>query len=406
MSDIEKFLKLHAKKNNDDSYDHYRKYLDQDLPSMVDWKRYASKKIKLTKASDNKKIEQKIKIDGDGLIRKQKEHMLSIICGVLLFCQSKKIDWQLSLRKKTFSSEKKILMLRLNHSQLLKRNRLLLIFLPVVLIYLSIIPLYAILSFFLCWLMTKTLTRKQIIFRLTYVITVIINLYAYKNIFAAEFWIILLLLIVPLAIDYDKEKYHSISLSIVSFITASIFIFKPSFFTTIFIFIWINFFLAIYINYKFNYQLNMNAVNWSRLIKFLTSIIFIVTIIFLIIPRFQVTLLSNKNQKNDIGLEDILNLQNDSFISTEKNEIYKIKIDGSFKKTPYWKVFVLSNYDNFEWSKNQEFLEYIPKSINFDENYSYKIIKNKNISQKNLPVLGNYPIKSGVHKRKLQLMVN
>jgi len=107
MSDIEKFLKLHAKKNNDDSYDHYRKYLDQDLPSMVDWKRYASKKIKVTKASDNKKIEQKIKIDGDGLIRKQKEHMLRVICGVLLFCQSKKIDWQLSLRKKTFSSEKK-----------------------------------------------------------------------------------------------------------------------------------------------------------------------------------------------------------------------------------------------------------------------------------------------------------
>ena len=107
MNDIEKFLKLHAKKNNDDSYDHYRKYLDQDLPSMVDWKRYASKKIKLTKASGNKKIEQKIKIDGDELIRKQKEHMLSIICGVLLFCQSKKIDWQLSLRKKTFSSEKK-----------------------------------------------------------------------------------------------------------------------------------------------------------------------------------------------------------------------------------------------------------------------------------------------------------
>ena len=107
MNDIEKFLKVHAKKNNDDSYDHYRKYIDQDLPSMVDWKRYASKKIKLTKASDNKKIEQEIKIDGDGLIRKQKEHMLSVICGVLLFCQSKKIDWQLSLRKKTFSSEKK-----------------------------------------------------------------------------------------------------------------------------------------------------------------------------------------------------------------------------------------------------------------------------------------------------------
>ena len=292
-------------------------------------------------------------------------------------------------------------MLQLNHSQLLKKNRLLLFFLPVVLIYSSILPLYAILSFFLCWLMTKTLTRKQIIFRLTYVITVIINLYAYRNIFAAEFWIILLLLIVPLAIRYDKEKYHSLSLSIVSFITASIFIFKPSFFTTILIFIWINFFLAIYINYKFNYQLNMNAVNWSRLIKFLTSTIFIVTIIFLIIPRFQVTLISNKNQKNDIGLEDTLNLQNDSFISTEKNEIYKIKIDGSLKKTPYWKVFVLSNYDNFEWSKNQEFLEYIPKSINFDENYSYKIIKNKNISQKNLPVLGNYPIKSGAHKKKI-----
>jgi hypothetical protein len=107
MNDIEKFLKVHAKKNNDDSYDHYRKYIDQDLPSMVDWKRYASKKIKLTKAFGNKKIEQKIKIDGDELIRKQKEHMLSIICGVLLFCQSKKIDWQLSLRKKTFSSEKK-----------------------------------------------------------------------------------------------------------------------------------------------------------------------------------------------------------------------------------------------------------------------------------------------------------
>ena len=65
------------------------------------------KKIKVTKASDNKKIEQKIKIDGDALVRKQKEHMLSVICGVLLFCQSKKIDWQLSLRKKTFSSEKK-----------------------------------------------------------------------------------------------------------------------------------------------------------------------------------------------------------------------------------------------------------------------------------------------------------
>ena len=265
----------------------------------------------------------------------------------------------------------------------------------------SILPLYAILSFFLCWLMTKTLARKQFIFRLTYVITVIINLYAYQNIFAAEFWIILLLLIVPLAIRYDKEKYHSLSLSIVSFITASIFIFKPSFFTTIFIFIWINFFLAIYINYKFNYQLNMNTINWSRLNKFLTSTIFIVTIIFLIIPRFQVTLISNKNQKNDIGLEDTLSLQNDSFISTEKNEIYKIKIDGSLKKTPYWKVFVLSNYDNFEWSKNQEFLEYIPKSITFDENYSYKIIKNKNISQKNLPVLGNYPIKSGVHKKKI-----
>ncbi|MDA9914133.1 hypothetical protein N9D56_04375, partial [Methylophilaceae bacterium] len=138
--------------------------------------------------------------------------------------------------------------------------------------------------------MTKTLTRKKITFRLIYVITVIINLYAYHNIFAAEFWIILLLLIVPLAIRYDKEKYHSLSLSIVSFITASIFIFKPSFFTTIFIFIWINFFLAIYINYKFNYQLKMNSVNWRRLIKFLTSAIFIVTIIFLIIPRFQVTL--------------------------------------------------------------------------------------------------------------------
>jgi len=292
-------------------------------------------------------------------------------------------------------------MLRLNHSQLLKKNRLLLFFLPVVLIYSSILPLYAILSFFLCWLMTKTLTRKQIIFRLTYVITIIINIYAYQNIFAAEFWIILLLLLVPLAIRYDKEKYHSLSLSIVSFITASIFIFKPSFFTTIFIFIWINFFLAIYINYKFNYQLNMNAVNWSRLIKFLTSTIFIVTIIFLIIPRFQVTLISNKNQKNDIGLEDTLNLQNDSFISTEKNEIYKIQIEGKLKKIPYWKVYVLTDYDNFKWQKGDQLTKHYPRSENLEENYSYKIIKNKYISQKNLPVLGNNPIKSGVQKNKI-----
>lgn len=107
MNDIQKFMKLHDRNNNDDSYDHYKKYTDQDLPSMVDWKRYISKKLKLTKVSDNKKEEQKIKIDGDWLIRKQKEHMLSVICGVLLFCHSKKIEWQLSLRKKTFSSEKK-----------------------------------------------------------------------------------------------------------------------------------------------------------------------------------------------------------------------------------------------------------------------------------------------------------
>lgn len=249
--------------------------------------------------------------------------------------------------------------------------------------------------------MTKTLIRKQIFFKLMYAITIIINLYSYKNIFAAEYWIILLLLLVPLAIHYDKEKYHSLSLSIVSFITASIFIFKPSFFTAIFIFIWINLFLVIYINYKFNYQLNMDLINWKRIIKLLSSTIFIVTIIFLIIPRFQVTLLSNKNQTNDIGLEDTLNLKENNFISTEKNEIYKIQIDGSLKKTPYWKVFVLTNYDNFEWGKNQKFFKYIPQSNNLDEKYSYKIIKNKNITQKNLPVLGNYPIKSGGHKNKI-----
>lgn len=292
-------------------------------------------------------------------------------------------------------------MLRLNSFQLLKRNKLLLVFSPVVLIYSSILPLYAILSFFICWLMTKTLIRKQIFFRLMYAITIIINLYSYKNIFAAEYWIILLLLLVPLAIHYDKEKYHSLSLSIVSFITASIFIFKPSFFTAIFIFIWINLFLVIYINYKFNYQLNMDLINWKRIIKLLSSTIFIVTIIFLIIPRFQVTLLSNKNQTNDIGLEDTLNLKENNFISTEKNEIYKIQIDGSLKKIPYWKVFVLTNYDNFEWGKNQKFFKYIPQSNNLDEKYSYKIIKNKNITQKNLPVLGNYPIKSGGHKNKI-----
>ena len=88
-----------------DNFDYYRKSIDQDHMKKIDWKKYLAKNVKLTKISNQHKKNDQIYIDGDLLTKNDKENGLSIICGVLIFSDKHKLDWQLKLNKHFYTSK-------------------------------------------------------------------------------------------------------------------------------------------------------------------------------------------------------------------------------------------------------------------------------------------------------------
>ena len=105
--DIYKYLNKYSnKQTKNDSFDYYRNSIDQDSPKRIDWKKYLSKQIKLTKISSQINNDQCINIEANHLINNNKEIGLQIICGIILFCHQKKLHWNLIFNSQQFFSKK------------------------------------------------------------------------------------------------------------------------------------------------------------------------------------------------------------------------------------------------------------------------------------------------------------
>ena len=105
--DIYKYLNKYSnKQTKNDSFDYYRNSIDQDSPKRIDWKKYLSKQIKLTKISSQMNNDQCINIEANHLINNNKEIGLQIICGIILFCHQKKLHWNLIFNSHQFFSKK------------------------------------------------------------------------------------------------------------------------------------------------------------------------------------------------------------------------------------------------------------------------------------------------------------
>ena len=276
------------------------------------------------------------------------------------------------------------------------QNQLFVVLLPLIAFYAFILPSWAIVSYFLCWIITYLNLKNKILLNVIYIALISANLILYRNIFDADFWIILLLLCIPIAHLYDHEKDRSLLLTIISFITAAIFIFKPNFFIAILAFIWINIFLIYFIKYKYHFNFDFQTINFRIIGMMLFFISLLTAIIFLLLPRFQMTMLGEASQGKNQGVQDFIDLyQQDKFYAADPYDVYKIKMDQMASDMPYWKVHVLTNYKDFKWfkSRNVTFFKAPKQSYR-----SYSIIENNAYQNQYLPVLGNAAITISKHK--------
>ena len=276
------------------------------------------------------------------------------------------------------------------------QNQLFVVLLPLIAFYAFIIPSWAIVSYFLCWIITYLNLKNKILLNVIYIALISVNLILYRNIFDADFWIILLLLCIPIAHLYDHEKDRSLLLTIISFITAAIFIFKPNFFIAILAFIWINIFLIYFIKYKYHFNFDFQTINFRIIGMMLFFISLLTAIIFLLLPRFQMTMLGEASQGKNQGVQDFIDLyQQDKFYAADPYDVYKIKMDQMASDMPYWKVHVLTDYKDFKWvkSRNVTFFKAPKQSYR-----SYSIIENNAYQNQYLPVLGNAAITISKHK--------
>ena len=107
VDDIYKYLENCSNTQmKNDSFDYYRNSIDQDSSKRIDWKKYLSKQIKLTKISSQTNHDECISIEADNLIKNNKEIGLQIICGIILFCHQKKLHWNLNFSQQQFFSKK------------------------------------------------------------------------------------------------------------------------------------------------------------------------------------------------------------------------------------------------------------------------------------------------------------
>ena len=276
------------------------------------------------------------------------------------------------------------------------QNQLFVVLLPLIAFYAFILPSWAIVSYFLCWIITYLNLKNKILLNVIYIALISVNLILYRNIFDADFWIILLLLCIPIAHLYDHEKDRSLLLTIISFITAAIFIFKPNFFIAILAFIWINIFLIYFIKYKYHFNFDFQTINFRIIGMMLFFISLLTAIIFLLLPRFQMTMLGEASQGKNQGVQDFIDLyQHDKFYAADPYDVYKIKMDQMASDMPYWKVHVLTDYKDFKWvkSRNVTFFKAPKQSYR-----SYSIIENNAYQNQYLPVLGNAAITISKHK--------
>ena len=284
----------------------------------------------------------------------------------------------------------------LNILRWFNQNQMFVVLLPLIAFYAFILPPWAIVSYFLCWIITYLNLRNKILLNVIYIALISANLILYRNIFDADFWIILLLLCIPIAHLYDHEKDRSLLLTIISFITAAIFIFKPNFFIAILAFIWINIFLIYFIKYKYHFNFDFQTINFRIIGMMLFFISLLTAIIFLLLPRFQMTMLGEASQGKNQGVQDFIDLyQQDKFYAADPYDVYKIKMDQMASDMPYWKVHVLTNYKDFKWvkSRNVTFFKAPKQSYR-----SYSIIENNAYQNQYLPILGDAAITISKHK--------
>ena len=284
----------------------------------------------------------------------------------------------------------------LNISHWFNQNQLFVVLLPLIAFYAFILPPWVIISYFLCWIITYINLQNKILLNVIYLVLISTNLILYRNIFDADFWIILLLLCIPFAHLYDSEKDRSLLLTIVSFITAAIFIFKPNFFIAILAFIWINIFLIYFIKYKYQFIFNFQSISFKLIGTALFFISLVTAIIFLILPRFQMAMLGEASPGKKQGVQDIIDLyKQDKFYALDPYDVYKIKIDQVATDMPYWKVHVLADYKNGKWikSRNVTFFKAPKKTYR-----TYSIIENNAFHNQYLPVLGNAAVTISKHK--------
>ena len=270
-----------------------------------------------------------------------------------------------------------------------KNNYLFFVFLPVIFLHLPNLPQWVFLAYLVAWVIALPKLQSQKLFRIFYFIFIVGCLFLYKEIIHAEFWVILLILLLPITYFSDSQE-RSLLLSLISFLSASIFIFTPDFIIAVFVFMWVNCFLVLYVHNRYGYRFKLLNINFKKIILFVLGICILTASLFILIPRFQLTAIAGINQPSKVGMLNYLDFdkKQNIFNAEEVIDVYKIKLDNKVNFIPYWKTGVLTLNIGNKWISKKE-SDNIP-SMPKEDKLQYTIIENRDNINFSLPVLGDY----------------
>jgi hypothetical protein len=269
-----------------------------------------------------------------------------------------------------------------------------------------VMPIY-----FIGWIFiqTKLFTHIHLIARvLAYGMLISVGLYIAKDFTKAEFWVSLLFYLIPLIEWHENEKVSNLMLTPILFLVASVFIFKPDFFTMLFMIIWLIFFLFVYIELYCQQRLNLFAIRWGYLIRVSFIISILSLIVFVFLPRFSFGIIPsfNQNKESITGLIDQINLNTLGPVQKNDTVSMRILIEGiKPSQELYWKIFVLSENDSTSWKRDPEakVINETPIKIS-NETIRYKVLLD-DLNIKTLPTAGQ-PIFTKEIKEALMLNEN
>jgi len=253
---------------------------------------------------------------------------------------------------------------------------------------------YAMPIYLIGWLLlqTRLLIHINLIVRaVIYGMLIIGALYLEKDFTKAEFWVSLLFYLIPLIEWQDDEKLSNLLLTPIIFLVASVFIFKPDFLIMLFMIIWLIFFLFIYIELYSQQTLNLFAIRWGYLIRISTIISILSLIVFVALPRFSFGIIPsfNQNKQSVMGINDQIDLNTLGAVQKNDTVSMRIFVEGGRKKQElYWKIYVLSENDEFSWKRDKDAKTIITNpSVKSKEIIRYRILSDE-LDIRLLPSIG------------------